>query len=68
MGRLAEARSVLGDAVAVAEEVEGARHVSSLVIRAKAARLLAAEGDTQATEGLAQVVPAMEEVLGSDHP
>ena len=68
MGRLAEARSVLGDAVAVAEEVWVARHVETLVIRAKAARLLAAEGDAQGTEGLGQVVAIMEEVLGLDHP
>jgi hypothetical protein len=68
MGRLAEARSVLGDAVAVAEEVWEARHEDTLIIRAMAARLLSAEGDVQGTEGLAQVVAVMEEVLGLDNP
>jgi hypothetical protein len=69
-GALVEAEAVLGNAVAVAQEVFGSNHMQTLVITAKAARLQHAEpgGVAAGKELLAATVARMAEVIGDNHP
>ena len=70
IGALVEAEAVLGNAVAVAQEVFGSNHMHTLLLTAKAVRLQHAQpgGAAAGKELLAATVARMAEVLGDTHP
>ena len=69
VGRLEEAQQVLGDAPSVAAEALGPRHLISLALRGKAARIRHAQpgGAAAGLEELARVVTELGETVGAEH-
>ena len=65
-GRLEDASAILGNTPSVAAEVLGELHLSTLVLKAKAAQLTQRLGG--GAKSLGAVVASMEAVVGEAHP